>query len=90
MALHVTPGDAVRDALIADGVEQPIEDDRGIVPLHGGDHTVPRQTDPTVIDEVRRASHLADATHPPDRSTQIQLCSTAKRWIWVHGQQPFS
>jgi len=37
--------------LVAERIDQPIEDRRRIVPLDRNDDTVPRQSDPGVIDE---------------------------------------
>ena len=49
MALHVAVGDAVRHALIAEGIDQPIENRGRVVPLHRGDHPASRQADPIEI-----------------------------------------
>ena len=48
--LHVAVSDAVGHALVAERVNQPIENGGRFVPLHGGDHPVPRQADPGVVD----------------------------------------
>jgi hypothetical protein len=40
------------------------------VPLHRGDYAVLRQAYSAIVNKTRRASHLADATHQPDRPTK--------------------
>jgi hypothetical protein len=59
MLLHVAVRDAVRDTLIAERVDQPIEYRWRVVPLHRRDDTVPRQTDSGIVDDALRASKLA-------------------------------
>jgi hypothetical protein len=63
-------GDAVRHALVAERVNQPIEDRRRIVSLHRGDDAVSRQADSGVVDNAQRARDLADEPHQPDCSAK--------------------
>src|SRR3954453_1782913 len=51
MLLHVGVSDAVRHSLVAEGVDQPIEYRRRIMSLDRCNDSMPRQTDPSVIDE---------------------------------------
>src|SRR5207237_1430251 len=62
----------VRHSLVAEGVDQPIEYRRRIMSLDRCNDSVPRQTDPGVIDEPSRAGHLADAAEQLDRSVNAR------------------
>src|SRR4051812_41681754 len=57
--LHVAIGDAVRHALVAERIHQPIEHDGRVVPAHRGDYSLPRQADPGIIDYASRAGNSA-------------------------------
>src|SRR3954470_13995816 len=61
MLLHVGVSDAVRHSLVAECVDQPIEDRRCIVSLDRCNDSVPRQTASGVIDERPCPGDLADA-----------------------------
>src|SRR5205814_311677 len=86
MALHVAVRDAVRHALVADRLEQPIEYYRGVVPANGGDHAVRRQTDAAVIEKGRRAGSLADLAHQADGPVKARrLVANMDGFPVIHG-----
>ena len=66
MSLHVAMSDMVADALIADRLEQPIEQDRGVVATNGGANTTPGQVAESLsirrwspaIRQIRRTSRV--------------------------------
>jgi hypothetical protein len=60
MALHVIVGDAIGDALIAEGLHQPVEDTGGVVPFNGGSDTVLAAAS-TPSKKFRIASQATDA-----------------------------
>jgi hypothetical protein len=84
MLLHIARGDAVRHALIAEAIDQPIENDRGVVPANRGDDAVLCQAYTAVVDEVWRASNAADAADQPDRPAQVQRLGHRNPWLPYH------
>jgi hypothetical protein len=60
MALHVIVSDAIGDTLIAQGLDQPIKQGGGVVPLNGGGQTVLAAT-VGWSEKVGLASETADA-----------------------------
>ena len=64
---HVTGGDRVRDALIAEGGGQPIEHHRGVVVSQGCEDAGFGQVGLNVIDQRRDAGDLANSMHDIDR-----------------------
>jgi hypothetical protein len=53
-------GDAIGNALIAEGLHQPVEDTGGVVPFDGGSDTVPAAAS-TPSKKFRIACQTADA-----------------------------
>jgi hypothetical protein len=72
MLLHVAVSDAVRNTLIAEGIDQPVENPRRVVPLHRRDDTVPRQADPRIVDYASCTSNPAYAANQSERPTKAQ------------------
>jgi hypothetical protein len=58
--------------LIAQGIDQPIENRRRVAPLHGADHAVPRPGRPgrrRLGSADRQLGRLAEPAEPPDRDS---------------------
>jgi hypothetical protein len=58
--LHAAVSDAVRNALVAECVDQPVENCRGVVPLDCSDDAVPGETVPGILDQASRTSNWAN------------------------------
>jgi hypothetical protein len=58
--------------LIAEAINQPIEDHRRTASANSGNHPVLRQADTAIVDEAGTAGCSADRAHKPDRPTQIR------------------
>jgi hypothetical protein len=65
MALHVIVSDAIGDALIAQGLHQPVEDTGGVAPFNGRGNTVPAAAS-TPSKKFRIACQTADAMQQSD------------------------
>ena len=67
MLLHVVVGDLIRDALVAERCDQPIEDRRGVVLSYCCSHAVSLEVGANLIDQVRRAGQAANAVDHSNR-----------------------
>ena len=65
MLLHVAISNAVRHALIAQRIDQPIENGRRVVSLYRRDDALSRQADPGIVDQGPGAGILAYMTDQP-------------------------
>ena len=72
MLFHVAVSDAIRDPLIAEYLDQPIENNRGVVAANRSDYTAPGQPDPGVFDQRWRTRCLADAPDQLDRAVTVR------------------
>ena len=63
---HVLGGDLVRDALVAQSRNQPIEQRRGVVAPDGRRNSLGPQVGANVIDQAGRARQAADTVHHPN------------------------
>ena len=63
---HVLGGDLVRDALVAQSRNQPIEQRRGVVAPDGRRNAFGPQVGANVVDQAGRARQAADTVHHPN------------------------
>ena len=76
MLLHVTVSDAVRHALVAECIDQPIEDGWRIVTAHRGDDPLARQANSAVLYDAPSAGNETDTVNKPNRCSKVQrFCS---------------
>ena len=66
VAFHVVGGDLVRDALVAQSRNQPIEQRRGVVAPDGRGNALGPQVGANVVDQAGRARQAADTVHDPN------------------------
>jgi ATP-dependent exoDNAse (exonuclease V) beta subunit len=71
---HVAEGDRVGDALVADHVHEPVEQDGIIVVVHRRDHPGSGEVGARVLDQSGRAGMGADPLYEPDGMIEVS-CS---------------
>ena len=65
--LHVVVGDLIRDALVAQRCDQPIEDRRGVALSHCCSNTISIKVGANFVDQVRGPGQTAHAVDHPNR-----------------------
>ena len=76
---HVVGGDLVRDALVAQSRNQPIEQRRGVVAPDGRGNAFGPQVGANVVDQAGRARQAADTVHDPNSVIDCRRVTT----IWI-------
>src|SRR5205823_6093951 len=65
--LHIVVGDLIRDALVAESCDQPIEDRRGIALSHCCSDTISMKVGANLVDQTSRTGQTANSVDHADR-----------------------
>ena len=85
VALHVVGGDLVRDALVAQSRNQPIEQRRGVVAPDGRGNAFGPQVGANVVDQAGQARQATDPVH---HLNSVIDCRRRPATTWIRPALP--